>query len=568
MSVEDRRQTDLDTLHPVFRAKVEAVITEIKNAKLTFEVFEARRSPQRQRYLYAKGRTAAGSKVTNAKAWESYHQYGLAVDFVLKTNGNWDWSTAGANGQAWKELHKIAAKHGLEPLSWELPHLQLAGLKIKDLMAGHYPANGDQAWADALEAAIAGWDGFPTAPPPPTDFARPGLADLDNVPDAVVEDEEQPARFGLAAESTSSEAIFELVQPFIEKWEGGFVDHPSDPGGATNMGITLATLSRWRNRTVTKQDVKALTRDEARQIMKALYFDKVSAGEMPPRLAAAVYNAAVLHGPSRSARFLQTALGGQNIAVEIDGSIGEETLRGVARADVPRLVADFLGEEERFLRSLAIFATFGRGWMNRLNSLREFSASLPPSVPVASMQNGGIVVPDPTKPAPDLAAVIAQVEQLIRMLSGVAAPTPAGSARPPAAPDALSSANIGERLAGIIAVIRQLEGLGGIAGGPGGVVLPPIGKDARPLTPVNAALGQGIGKMLDGKKSAIGIIGSLITVLAGSGLKDAGIPAGTTGLLPIIAGAVPYLQPIMLALTAWGVLGKFDKWIKLPPAKS
>jgi peptidoglycan L-alanyl-D-glutamate endopeptidase CwlK len=232
---------------------------------------------------------------------------------------------------------------------------------------------------------------------------------------------------------------------------------------------------------------------------------------------------------------------------------------------VPRLVADFLGEEERFLRSLTIFATFGKGWMNRLNNLREFSATLPLSVPVASMQNGGIVVPDSTKPAPGLAAVIAQVEQLIRMLSGVAAPTPAGPARPPGAPDALSSANIGERLAAIIAVIRQLEGLGGIAGGASGVVLPPIGKDARPLTPVNAALGQGIGKMLDGKKSAIGIIGSLVTALAGAAVPKG---EGVTGILSLIPVAVPYLQPIMLALTAWGVLGKFDKWIKLPPAKS
>ena len=67
--------------------------------------------------------------------------------------------------------------------------------------------------------------------------------------------------------STIPSAAFEIAYPFIAKWEGGFVNDPRDPGGATNMGITIATLSSWRGTPVTVQDVRNLTKQEARQII-------------------------------------------------------------------------------------------------------------------------------------------------------------------------------------------------------------------------------------------------------------------------------------------------------------
>jgi hypothetical protein len=67
--------------------------------------------------------------VTNAKAWESYHQYGLAVDFVLRLGNQWSWDTSGTLKRHWQRLHELGREVGLEPLSWELPHLQVARLK-------------------------------------------------------------------------------------------------------------------------------------------------------------------------------------------------------------------------------------------------------------------------------------------------------------------------------------------------------------------------------------------------------------------------------------------------------
>ncbi|RXH10385.1 peptidoglycan-binding protein [Bradyrhizobium guangzhouense] len=100
-----------------------------------------------------------------------------------------------------------------------------------------------------------------------------------------------------------------------------------------------------------------------------------------------------------------------------------------------------------------------------------------------------------------------------------------------------------------------------------------LSKDSKPvLGQVNGALGETIGKMLDGKKTALGIGGSLITALL-SAVTASPNAGGLAGLLGTIASAVPGLSqfalPISLALTAWGVLGKLEKWAQgtAPPPK-
>ena len=100
-----------------------------------------------------------------------------------------------------------------------------------------------------------------------------------------------------------------------------------------------------------------------------------------------------------------------------------------------------------------------------------------------------------------------------------------------------------------------------------------LNKDGKPvLGQVNGALGETIGKMLDGKKTALGIGGSLITALL-SAVTASPSAGGLAGLFGTIASAVPGLSqfalPISLALTAWGVLGKMEKWAQgtAPPPK-
>jgi peptidoglycan L-alanyl-D-glutamate endopeptidase CwlK len=171
-----KRDEDLDHLHPIFRGKVRGLVDRFSAEGIPFRPFEGFRSPQRQQYLYEQGRTRPGNRVTNARPWTSYHQYGLATDFVLYENGRWSWDTSGERGGWWRRLHELGREEGLEPLSWELPHLQLPDLNIAGLQAGHYPPDGDVPWAECLEASIHSWSGSPPSPPVPTLLpARPPL---------------------------------------------------------------------------------------------------------------------------------------------------------------------------------------------------------------------------------------------------------------------------------------------------------------------------------------------------------------------------------------------------------
>ena len=91
----------------------------------------------------------------------------------------------------------------------------------------------------------------------------------------------------------------------VLKWEGGYVNHPKDPGGATNMGITQKTLQGWRGAPVTAEDMKALTHKEAEAIYKARYWAACQCEALEFPVALMVFDAAVNHGPGR-----QTAAGG------------------------------------------------------------------------------------------------------------------------------------------------------------------------------------------------------------------------------------------------------------------
>lgn len=177
------RDTDHAHLHPEFRQRAEQLIDRLAQDDLPFRLFEGFRSPQRQRELYAQGRTKPGAIVTRARPWQSYHQYGLGADFVLFIDGQWSWDDRGPRDAWWKRLHQYARAVGLEPLSFERPHVQLAGLDLDDLRSGRYPAGGDASWSDHLEAAIESWSGSPQAPPlPQAGTTRPPLRVQDDAP--------------------------------------------------------------------------------------------------------------------------------------------------------------------------------------------------------------------------------------------------------------------------------------------------------------------------------------------------------------------------------------------------
>lgn len=166
---------------------------------------------------------------------------------------------------------------------------------------------------------------------------------------------------------------------YVLDHERGFVDDPKDPGGATNMGITYKTLARWRDvspRSITPDDVKNMTREEAVAIYHAMYWDAVRADKLPPALAYAAFDFAVNSGPLRAVKELQKLIG-----TTADGLIGGHTLRRIdAFPDKADLVNKYADARLAFMRRIkhpktkaSLWARFGRGWSKRVEDVRRRS---------------------------------------------------------------------------------------------------------------------------------------------------------------------------------------------------
>ena len=138
--------------------------------------------------------------------------------------------------------------------------------------------------------------------------------------------------------------------------EGGFVSHPLDPGGATNMGITEAVARRVGY----KGPMQDLPVDLAKRIYLEEYWKPVRAEELPPAVRYAVFDAAVNSGVKQSVLWLQRALG-----VADDGVFGPKTLEAVNAANPDALRARIIAQRLRFLTNLNTFGAFGRGWTRR-----------------------------------------------------------------------------------------------------------------------------------------------------------------------------------------------------------
>ena len=155
------------------------------------------------------------------------------------------------------------------------------------------------------------------------------------------------------------------------KHEGGYVDHPKDPGGATNLGITKATLEDFRGRPVTKAEVKALTVAEAIDIYRRKYARVINYDALPSGLDHVTLDPAINSGPKRGAQWLQGALG-----VKADGKIGDGTLAKARSANVPQVIRKACAIRMGFLRGLKIWGTFGKGWSRRVAEVEAFAMKL------------------------------------------------------------------------------------------------------------------------------------------------------------------------------------------------
>ena len=139
--------------------------------------------------------------------------------------------------------------------------------------------------------------------------------------------------------------------------EGGYVNHPQDPGGETHWGITLRT-ARANGYTGRMRD---MTRAQAKAIYRDAYWRRARADEYDPAIGFQLFDAAVNHGMGNATRFLQRAVG-----VADDGVIGPMTVAAVRRMSVTDVLARFNAERLEFYTRLTTWPTFGRGWARRV----------------------------------------------------------------------------------------------------------------------------------------------------------------------------------------------------------
>lgn len=201
------------------------------------------------------------------------------------------------------------------------------------------------------------------------------------------------------------------IQTWVLASEGGYADHPSDPGGATNMGITHRTLAAWRKvGAVSKDEVRALGRAEAIQIYETQYWRTSGADRLPVGVDYAVFDYAVNSGPQRAVKDLQRVLG-----VAADGIVGLRTLEAAKEVSPEEIIKALCKRRREYVRGLRHYQTFRRGWEDRINRVERNALSL--VSPVAS------VTPAPSegKAPPERPTVVDTVLKDAGGLSGVGA---------------------------------------------------------------------------------------------------------------------------------------------------
>ncbi|WP_226780381.1 glycoside hydrolase family 108 protein [Oceaniglobus trochenteri] len=176
--------------------------------------------------------------------------------------------------------------------------------------------------------------------------------------------------------------------------EGGYVNHPKDPGGATNKGITHRTYTAWlRQHNQPVRSVKEITDEEVAAIYKAQYWDAVRGDDLPSGLDYAVFDFAVNSGPARAAQFVQRIVG-----VDADGVIGAQTLAAIGRTSAKQVVAELCAARLTWLKRLKTWATFGKGWARRVAEVRAKAIRL------AEASYVHVTGPEASEPAPGKAS--------------------------------------------------------------------------------------------------------------------------------------------------------------------
>lgn len=208
---------------------------------------------------------------------------------------------------------------------------------------------------------------------------------------------------------------FKRALALVLQHEGGFVNHPKDPGGATNKGITIATFRRYVDRKGTVDDLKRITAAQVAAVYRKQYWDAVRGDELPDGVDYAVFDFGVNSGPSRAIKYLQRLIGARP-----DGKIGPQTVAAARQLPAGQIIENLSDDRMEFLRGLKTWGTFGKGWTNRVKGVRANALAMTKHAPPAPAQPVPAPTPQPkpaTPPAPasgGWAAIAAFLKALFR----------------------------------------------------------------------------------------------------------------------------------------------------------
>lgn len=165
---------------------------------------------------------------------------------------------------------------------------------------------------------------------------------------------------------------FNKALELVLKHEGGWANHPADPGGATMKGVTQRVYTAYRSRKgLPNRSVRHIEKSELQDIYKKQYWDAVCADDLPSGLDYAMFDYAVNSGPVRAIKDLQRVMGGK-----VDGHLGQATIVAALRKDTLATILALCDRRMSFLRSLKTFSVFGKGWTTRVNGVRKVAGRM------------------------------------------------------------------------------------------------------------------------------------------------------------------------------------------------
>lgn len=155
------------------------------------------------------------------------------------------------------------------------------------------------------------------------------------------------------------------------KHEGGYTNHPKDPGGMTNLGVTKRNWESYVGREVTEAEMRALTPKLVMPFYKKMYWDRIKGDDLPSGVDFAAYDFAVNSGVHKASRMLQEIAG-----TVPDGIIGPRSLAAIKAVPAEEMINALCMDRLEFLKRLPTWGTFGKGWGSRVAIVEQQASDM------------------------------------------------------------------------------------------------------------------------------------------------------------------------------------------------